>query len=202
MKRKLGKKGWYYALIGASVLVLAAAIVTTVLLLAKDDPFLEKPTDEVQTTEPVIEDPEDPVADLEEEYCMPVASPVVLHTCGFYYNQTLKAYYEHEGIDFQAEAGTSVVAVANGTVKSISTQDVLLGSQIVLTHEDGTESVYTYVDARSDLKEGATVKKGETIGTVAEASGEEYKDGAHLHFEMVREGKKVDPETILPFEEK
>ena len=47
-----------------------------------------------------------------------------------------------------------------------------------------------------------TVAKGEVIATVAEANGNEYKDGAHLHFEITKDGTVVDPATYLTLEEK
>ena len=40
------------------------------------------------------------------------------------------------------------------------------------------------------------------IATVAEANGNEYKDGAHLHFEITKDGTVVDPATYLTLEEK
>ena len=40
------------------------------------------------------------------------------------------------------------------------------------------------------------------IATVAEANGEEYKDGAHLHFELLKNGVNIDPATQLTLEEK
>jgi murein DD-endopeptidase MepM/ murein hydrolase activator NlpD len=46
------------------------------------------------------------------------------------------------------------------------------------------------------------VEKGDQIATVAEASGNEYKDGAHLHFEVLQNGKSVDPAKHLALEEK
>ena len=43
---------------------------------------------------------------------------------------------------------------------------------------------------------------GIDIGTVAAATGAEYKDGAHLHFEVLQEGSAVDPASFLTMEEK
>ena len=200
---KLGKKLWYYIAIGAGVLVLAAAVVTTVLILSKDDPFVEKPTNPpttTPTTNPPTDEPDDPVLST-DTYIFPVEGATVLHSYGFYYNKTLGSYYEHQGIDFAAESGTSVYAIADGTVESVYVEDILRGGEITVLHEDGVKSVYTFVDAK-DIKVGDKVKQGDVIGTVSEAKGEEYKDGAHLHLEVFAGDKTVDPESILPFDEK
>ena len=61
---------------------------------------------------------------------------------------------------------------------------------------------YRFVTEVEGLKVGDTVEKGEVIATVAEATGDEYKDGAHLHFEMLVDGENVDPSTYLTMEEK
>lgn len=198
---KLGRKIWYYIAIGASVLVLAASVVTTVLILSKDDPFVDTPDDPVVDVPGDNEEPDVPVI-VTEKYAFPVESVSVLHDYGFYYNSTLHAYYEHEGMDFACEEGTSVCAIADGTIESIYEEDILRGSEITVKHENGLKSVYAYVDAKSGLKVGDSVKVGQVIGTVSAASGEEYKDGAHLHLEVYVDGKPTDPETILPFEEK
>ena len=201
---KLGKKIWYYVAIGAGVLVLAAAVVTTVLILSKDDPFVEKPTtpptNAPTTTSPTVDEPDDPVVSI-DTYIFPVQEATVLHPYGFYYNKTLNSYYEHQGIDFAAEAGTSVYAIADGTVESVYVEDILRGGEITIAHEDGARSVYTFVDAK-DIKVGDMVKQGDVLGTVSEAKGEEYKDGAHLHLEVFAGETIIDPESILPFEEK
>ena len=46
------------------------------------------------------------------------------------------------------------------------------------------------------------MKKGDTIATVSDNNRQEYKDGAHLHFEVIENGKKIDPETYLLSAEK
>ncbi len=202
---KLGKKFWYYLAVGVGVIVLAASLVTTILLLSKDDPFLEKPTNDPELNNPTNdpnEDPNGPVASVQDDFIFPIEAAEVLHTYGFYYNQTLNAYYEHEGIDFKAEEGASVCAIADGTVESVYVEDVLRGGQITIVHEDGVKSVYSFVTAESGLKAGDKVEQGDVIATVSEANGEEYKDGAHLHLEIYADGELVDPEAYLPFEEK
>ena len=95
-----------------------------------------------------------------------------------------------------------MLAVDDGVVESIYRDDVLTGTEIVIDHGDGVKTLYRFVDVADDLSVGKKVKQGDVIATVAEATGEEYKDGAHLHFEILKEGKSVDPATYLTLEEK
>ena len=137
-----------------------------------------------------------------EGMIMPLESAALIHDYGFYHNQTLNCYYEHTGLDFSAEAGTEVMAVEAGKIESIYKDDLLLGTEIVIDHGDGLKSVYRFVNEVEGLSVGDSVEKGEVIATVAEACGNEYKDGAHLHFEISESGKIVDPTTHLTLEEK
>lgn len=132
----------------------------------------------------------------------PLETVTTINEYGFYHNKTLNSYYEHTGVDFSAEAGTSVFAVEAGVVESIYTGDILTGTEIVIKHEDGLKSVYRFVEQAEGLKVGDSVSKGQVIATVAEATGNEYKDGAHLHFEILKEGVSVDPAVYLTLEEK
>ena len=90
----------------------------------------------------------------------------------------------------------------DGVIESVYTSDVLVGTQIVVDHGNGLKTVYEFVTAKEGLKAGDSVKKGDVIATVAEATGKEYKDGAHLHFEVLENGKTVDPAGYLTLEEK
>jgi murein DD-endopeptidase MepM/ murein hydrolase activator NlpD len=146
--------------------------------------------------------PEKPVVTLPEGMIAPLETVNVGNDYGFYYNQTLKVYHEHAGLDFTAAAGTNVLAVEKGVVESIYKDDLLLGTEIVIRHEDGLRSVYRFVTEAEGLKVGDSVEKGDVIATVAEATGDEYKDGAHLHFEVVKDGVSVDPMQYLTLEEK
>ena len=132
----------------------------------------------------------------------PVVSVSVSNDYGFFYNQTLNCYYHHDGVDFMADEGTDIVAVEAGTIESIYTGDVLSGTEIVVDHGNGLKTLYRFVEAKEGLKAGDSVEKGDVIATVAEANGDEYKDGAHLHFEILENGKKVDPAKHLTLEEK
>lgn len=142
------------------------------------------------------------VAGQPEGMVMPVEKVTLLNEYGFYHNKTLNAYYEHAGVDFSAEAGTNVMAADDGVIESVYKSDILSGTEIVIKHEDGLKSVYRFITEVEGLKAGDKVKKGDVIATVAEANGDEYKDGAHLHFEILKNGENVDPAIYLTLEEK
>ncbi len=137
-----------------------------------------------------------------EGMVMPLQTVSILHDHGFYHNTTLNCYYEHAGVDFSAEAGTEVIAAESGTIESVYKDDILLGTEIVVDHGDGVKTLYRFVTEKTGLKAGDKVEKGDVIATVAEANGNEYKDGAHLHFEVIKNGQSVDPAAYLTLEEK
>ncbi|MBR1975068.1 MAG: M23 family metallopeptidase [Clostridia bacterium] len=143
-----------------------------------------------------------PVVSVPEGMVLPIAEATAGHDYGFYHNQTLDNYYVHKGVDFMASAGTQVVAVEDGVIESIYKDDILLGTEITVAHENGLKSVYRFVTELDDLRVGQKVEKGQAIATVAEPTGNEYKDGAHLHFEILENGQSVDPTLHLTMEEK
>lgn len=147
-------------------------------------------------------DDEQVVGKPDEGMVAPIASGNVSNEYGFYHNITLNWFYEHEGVDFAVDAGTEIVAVAAGKIESIYKDDILSGTEITVDHGDGLKTVYRFVTEIDGLKVGDSVDKGETIATVAEANGNEYKDGSHLHFEVYKDGVNVDPTIYLTLEEK
>ena len=127
----------------------------------------------------------------------PITGANLLNGYGFYYNATLNAYCEHTGIDLSASVGTNVCVVANGTVESIYKDDLLSGTEITVDHGNGLKTVYRFVNEVEGLTVGQTVNKGDIIATVAEANGNEYQDGSHLHFEVLENGANVNPELYV-----
>ena len=137
-----------------------------------------------------------------EEYFMinPIPVAVVSNGFGFYYNKTLNCYYEHVGIDFSAEVGTEIFAAADGIVESIYTGDIMLGTELTIDHGNGIKTLYRFVNILETITAGMEVKQGALIATVAEANGNEYRDGSHLHFEVHKNGVSVDPVSYIPLE--
>jgi murein DD-endopeptidase MepM/ murein hydrolase activator NlpD len=94
------------------------------------------------------------------------------------------------GVDLAAPKGTPVVAAAAGEVTSAG-QETGLGNVIRLSHDDGSETAYAYLQRISgEVKTGAKVSAGQTIGFVGNPPNSRE---ARLHFELKRNGEPVDP---------
>ncbi len=217
VKKKKGKmsneKRFY--LLTAIGCALALVAVIAVAVAASVDKVEQGEIDEKPSVQTPIE-PDDSVGGNDDEQnkddeqvavtpegmISPLETVTMLNEHGFYHNKTLNSYYEHKGVDFSAEVGDKVLAVEKGVVESIFTGDLLTGTEIVIKHENGLKSVYRFVEQAENLKVGDTVEKGQVVATVAEANGNEYKDGAHLHFEILKDGASIDPSAYLTLEEK
>jgi len=204
------KKFYLFTAIGCAA-VLLAIIIVAIAVTDKNvvEPVgnnvsssIQQSTDSAVGGEVEGGETDEPVINTPEGMTMPLAAASIVNDYGFYHNKTLNNYYEHKGVDFTAEVGAQVLAVDDGVVESIYRDDVLTGTEITVDHGDGVKSVYRFVTADENLTVGAKVNRGDVIATVAEATGEEYKDGAHLHFEIKKNGVQVDPATYLTFEEK
>jgi murein DD-endopeptidase MepM/ murein hydrolase activator NlpD len=97
----------------------------------------------------------------------------------------------HSGVDLRAAYGTEVPAAGNGRV-TFSGERGGYGTLVVIQHEDGVETRYAHL-AATDVREGDRVESGQTIGRVG-SSGR--STGAHLHFEVLVNGTRVDPERV------
>lgn len=109
------------------------------------------------------------------------------------FSQTNNQWECHDGIDYFASAGSSVVAVYGGTVESV-TNDPLNGNVVVINHGNGLKSTYANL-GEVTCTAGKSVVKGASIGTVGNSGLMEIADGDHLHFEVTLNGESVDPTT-------
>ncbi|MBR1988801.1 MAG: M23 family metallopeptidase [Clostridia bacterium] len=117
------------------------------------------------------------------------------------YNDTLKQWEIHKAIDFQAGEDKNVYAISNGTISNIYT-NYLEGTVIEISHGNGLLSVYKSLDKEVQVSIGDSVSAGQVIGVVAESMAQELNSGNHLHFEMLQDGKKIDPNNYLSLGEK
>lgn len=117
------------------------------------------------------------------------------------YNATLKQWETHNGIDFTSSSGSSVYSILDGTVVDVYS-NLLEGSVVVVEHDDGITSTYGSLDSSLKVKKGDIVSRGQVLGTISANAGNELDAGAHLHFSMTDNGKKIDPASYLNIETK
>lgn len=112
------------------------------------------------------------------------------------YSDTLEEWVTHLGIDIKAERTSVVKAAEDGKVTSIK-NDPRYGLTIVIEHVNGFKTVYSNLLTSEFVKEGETVKKGQSIGTVGNSASFEIVDEPHLHFEILKDNVNVDPSIYL-----
>ena len=94
----------------------------------------------------------------------------------------------HTGIDLPAPAGTNIYAAKSGVVTT-STYNRSYGNYVVISHSDGTSTLYAHMSKRNATV-GKTVKQGAVIGYVGTTGS---STGNHLHFEVRVKGNRTDP---------
>ena len=98
----------------------------------------------------------------------------------------------HRGVDLEAEEGSAVLAVADGTV-TVSTSDLVYGEQITIQHADGMLTTYCHLSERL-VSAGDSVQQGQIIGRSGSTG---WATGPHLHLEVQLDGEYVDPLKAL-----
>ena len=98
----------------------------------------------------------------------------------------------HEGIDIVAPPGTPVLAPANAEVE-FAGQLGSLGTAVLLRHGPDTVTRFGHL-ARTAVEPGARVRRGDVIGYTG-STGRSL--GPHLHYEVIVDGQKVDPNDFL-----
>ncbi len=99
----------------------------------------------------------------------------------------------HTGIDYALYLGTPVLAAMTGKVSRAANIATGYGSHIVLDHDGGVQTVYAHL-SRMNVSLGETVREGQLIGYSGNTGN---TTGPHLHFEVRRCGKAVDPEEFF-----
>lgn len=113
------------------------------------------------------------------------------------YDVTMKDWRTHDGVDVLADKGTVVRAASDGTVESI-TQDDLYGTTVTIDHGNGLKSTYSNLADKPTVKQGDSVGAGDVIGSVGATALCEVGQGSHVHIAMSKDGNSVDPTKYLP----
>lgn len=127
---------------------------------------------------------------------VPFANPVpgkpVSSRFGMRLDPFLKRAAMHSGIDFRAQRGTPVRAAGNGRVVAAG-RNGGYGKMVEIDHGGGLTTRYAHLK-RISVRKGETVEAGATIGKVGSTG---RSTGPHLHYEIRRNGRAVDPKAYL-----
>ncbi len=200
------KKNIYVILMIVCILAIATMITLAVVLNNNNADTVLKPivSGDVSGNVPPVVKPDDPNDDdvikppTKLDFVM--ADPLDEFTFGQTYseehvfNATLNHWHPHEALDFLAKEGSNVKCVFDGTVKEV-VKDGYSGTIVTIEHQDGFTTVYKLLD-NVTVKAGDKVSKGDVIGKVALVE-DEMKDGAHIHLELYKDGKRINPLDYL-----
>lgn len=129
---------------------------------------------------------EDKTTNTEQKYFLPIDGIV---------SQKFDSKNNHYGIDLVAKQNSRISTVLNGTV-IFTGWTVNTGYVISIQHGNNTVSTYKH-NAILLKQTGNHVKAGEAIAIIGNTG--ELTTGAHLHFELWKNGKAIDPELYIKF---
>ena len=98
----------------------------------------------------------------------------------------------HTGLDIAARSGTPIRAALGGLVKFVGWKGGY-GRTVIVEHPNGYETLYGHC-SKILVDRGQTVKRGERIANVGSTG---VTTGPHVHFEVKKNGKRMNPERAL-----
>ncbi|QOR66640.1 M23 family metallopeptidase [Cytobacillus suaedae] len=94
----------------------------------------------------------------------------------------------HKGIDIARPSSRTIKAADNGTIVYAG-WDGGYGNKVIINHNNGLRTVYAHLSSIT-VRVGQTVSKGQQLGNMGSTGN---STGVHLHFEVYKNGKLVDP---------
>lgn len=98
----------------------------------------------------------------------------------------------HHGIDFAGKEGSNVIAVASGVVTYTGSKSGY-GEMVEISHGDGFVTRYSH-NKEALVGPGDVVRKGEAIALMGSTG---RSTGAHVHYEVFKHGRSVDPSSYV-----
>jgi len=99
----------------------------------------------------------------------------------------------HTGVDFAAPRGTPIMAAGTGTIIRANRFSTY-GNYVSIRHSDGYVTAYAHMKGFArGIKKGRRVMQGQTIGYVGTTG---RSTGPHLHYEVHKKGRKINPMTL------
>lgn len=164
------------------------------------DAAVNRPVSDVPYTEDAAAEPEtepESTTEPQTQYALPLGSFIAKDYSGdnVVYSNTMRDWRVHTGIDFGDNRGQSVLSIADGTVTDVR-EDAMWGVVLTIDHGDGIVAKYCGLEKDTTPQPEDTVERGVVIGKLGEIPIES-KDGPHLHLEVTRDGRRIDPWKLL-----
>lgn len=215
MEQILAGRGFYI------VMVLCAAIIGVSIWSLLQKPEMPAPDEQefdevLSDVSPVEYEPEETIAPIETEDAAPEEEPIEETVSevkavwpvegeiqrdycmdALQYDPTMSDWRTHDGLDLSAEIGTKVLAVQNGTVLRVFSDD-LYGTTVVIDHGSGLVISYANLEQVPTVYEGDSVSAGDVIGSVGDTAKCESLQEGHLHLSAELNGESVSPMDYLP----
>lgn len=125
----------------------------------------------------------------------PVERGNITSRFGYRISPITDEYSLHSGLDIAAPENTEIFAAYSGTVVKAE-HNQINGNYIVIKHSNDLKTTYNHCN-KLLVREGEKVNKGEKIALVG-ATG--WATGNHLHFEVILNGKYINPFWVLGYE--
>ena len=127
---------------------------------------------------------------------LPAISPLAKNEIGYisdYFGYRIHPIYKrrlfHWGVDLTANIGAKVYAPGDGVVEETGYDSNGYGRTLIIKHGYGFKTLYGHL-LRFNVKKGDEVKRGDVIAFVGNSG---LSSGPHLHYEIIKNGKKINP---------
>jgi murein DD-endopeptidase MepM/ murein hydrolase activator NlpD len=126
----------------------------------------------------------------------PSGKPVMAGYISSYFGERMDPFNGeeafHKGLDFASQTGADVLAVAQGVVTWAGPREGY-GILVEVNHGNGYVTRYAH-NSRVSVVRGDTVERGQTIAVVGSTG---RSTGPHVHFEVLRDGRQIDPMAYI-----
>lgn len=105
----------------------------------------------------------------------------------------------HKGLDFDAQEGAEIMAAGDGVI-DFAARKSTFGNLVRINHDNGYQTLYAHLKGfAKGIKKGKRVKQSQLIGYVGTTG---RSQGNHLHYEVHRNGKPINPLKLKQFASK
>ncbi len=128
------------------------------------------------------------------EFDLPISGDIITEFAKdkLVFSETLNEWITHDGVDILGEVASPVKVAYDGVVESVK-MDPRYGNTIIVKHKDDYKTIYSNLSTLDLVYVGKKLKQGDIISGVGEGFGFESKEGAHVHYEVIKGNENINP---------